>query len=203
MSSCFCASVGGGPGDGTGSDVLAVNLETDLLFKAQTGRGVDLLRFLGDELAEATPAALEESEERLRIAADQLPHVKTEDSARRLRDAFDSPVWDSAGRKCLGCGTCSFLCPTCHCFDITDEVRGGEGRRVRSWDSCAYPLFTLHGSGHNPRPTPKERWRQRVMHKFRYAVENFGVSFCVGCGRCVRNCPVSMDLRMALKEVGG
>ena len=202
MSSCFCTSVGGGPGDGTGADVLAVALETDLLLKAQTGKGEDLLSSLGDLLAEPTLEAAKESEELIRGAENLLAPVRTGDSSRRLRDAYDSPLWEAAGQKCLGCGTCSFLCPTCHCFDITDEIHGGAGRRVRTWDCCAYPLFTLHASGHNPRPTPRERWRQRIMHKFRYAVENFGIPFCVGCGRCVRNCPVSMDLRTTLKELG-
>jgi ferredoxin len=174
----------------------------DLLLKAQTGRGEDLLRFTGDMLAEAGPEALQAAEERIRAAEDQLAPVMTAESVQRLRSAYDSQLWETAGRKCLGCGTCSYLCPTCHCFDISDEVRDGAGRRVRTWDCCAFPQFTLHASGHNPRPTPKERWRQRIMHKFRYAVENFGIPFCVGCGRCIRNCPVSMDLRAALKELG-
>jgi ferredoxin len=202
MSSCFCTSVGGGPGNGDGADVLAVDLETDLLLRAQTCRGEELLSSVVDLLAKPTPAAVQEAEERIHAAAEQIIPVRTDESARRLREAYDSPLWETAGLKCLGCGTCSFLCPTCHCFDITDEIRGGRGRRVRTWDCCAYPLFTLHASGHNPRPTPRERWRQRIMHKFRYAVENFGISFCVGCGRCIRNCPVSMDLRTALKELG-
>jgi len=202
MSGCFCTSAGGGPGDGAGADVLAVELDTDLLLRAHSGRGEELLSSAADVLAEPTPAAVKESEERIHRAEDQIIPVKTVESDRRLRDAYDSPLWGTAGQKCLGCGTCSFLCPTCYCFDITDEVRDSAGRRVRTWDSCAYPQFTLHGSGHNPRPSPKERWRQRIMHKFRYAVENFHVSFCVGCGRCIRNCPVSMDLRTVLKELG-
>jgi len=202
MPSCFCSSVGGGPGDAAGADLLAVDLESELLLEAQTGRGEELLAFAGDMLAEATPGALQAAEERVAGAKDQLAPVMTAESARRLREAYESPLWDTAGRKCLGCGTCSFLCPTCHCFDISDEVRGGAGRRVRTWDCCAFPQFTLHASGHNPRPSPKERWRQRIMHKFRYAVENFDISFCVGCGRCIRYCPVSMDLRAALRELG-
>ena len=202
MSSCFCTSVGGGPGDGAGADVLAVGLETDLLLRAQTPRGEELLSSVADLLADATPDAVKEAEERIRAAEDQIAPVKVDKSAQRLRDAYDSPLWETASQKCLGCGTCSFLCPTCHCFDITDEVRSGTGRRVRTWDCCAYPLFTLHASGHNPRATPRERWRQRIMHKFRYAVENFDRLFCVGCGRCIRNCPASMDLRTVLEEIG-
>ena len=202
MSSCFCTSVGGGPGDGAGADVLAVGLEADLLLRAQSPRGEELLSSVADLLADATADFVDEAEEQIRAAADQIAPVEVDNSAQRLRDAYDSPLWERASQKCLGCGACSFLCPTCHCFDITDEVRGDTVRRVRTWDCCAYPLFTLHASGHNPRPTPKERWRQRIMHKFRYAVENLDTFFCVGCGRCIRNCPVSMDLRTVLKEVG-
>jgi sulfhydrogenase subunit beta (sulfur reductase) len=198
MPSCFCASVGSGPGDGSGADLLAVALESGLLLKAESAKGEGLLASAVDLLAEATPAAVREAAERIQGVTAQLAPVLTADSALRLRGSYDSPLWETAGQKCLGCGTCSFLCPTCHCFDITDEP----DRRVRTWDCCAYPQFTLHASGHNPRPTPKERWRQRLMHKFRYAVENLAVPFCVGCGRCIRNCPVSMDLRMILKEAG-
>ena len=202
MSSCFCTSVGGGPADGAGADVLAVSLEGDLLLRAQSPRGEELLSSVADLLVDATPGAVARAEELSRAADEQIPRVKVDDSAEHLRNAYESPIWETIGRQCLGCGTCSFLCPTCHCFDITDEVREGTGRRVRTWDCCAYPLFTLHGSGHNPRPTSKERWRQRIMHKFRYAVENYDRLFCVGCGRCIRNCPANMDLRRVLKQVG-
>ena len=202
MPSCFCTSVGGGPGDGAGADILAVGLEADLLLRAQSPKGEDLLSSVADLLADVPCGAVERAEERVRVAEEQIAPVRVDNSAQRLRDAYDSPLWEAASQKCLACGTCSFLCPTCHCFDITDEARGSRGRRVRTWDCCAYPLFTLHASGHNPRPSPKERWRQRIMHKFRYAVENLDRLFCVGCGRCIRNCPVSMDLRSVLKEVG-
>jgi ferredoxin len=202
MSSCFCTSVGGGPGDGAGADVLAVPMDADLLLMPQTPRGEALLSSVADLLHDAGPSAVKEAQERIHAAEEQVAPVKVEDCAPRLRAAYNSPLWEAVSRRCLGCGTCSFLCPTCHCFDITDEVRGRHGRRVRTWDCCAYPLFTLHASGHNPRPTPKERWRQRIMHKFRYAVENFDRLFCVGCGRCIRHCPAGMDLRTVLKEVG-
>lgn len=201
MSSCFCTSVGGGPSDGAGADVLAVALEADLLLRAQTPRGEELLASAADLLAEPTPAAIREAEACAREAEEQIAPVEVGDSAERLHDNYDSALWEAASQKCLACGVCSFLCPTCHCFDITDELRNGSGRRVRTWDCCAYLLFTLQASGHNPRPTPKERWRQRIMHKFRYAVETSGEVFCVGCGRCIRNCPVSMDLRTTLKEL--
>jgi ferredoxin len=202
LSTCFCTSVGGGPGDGAGADVLAVGLQADLLLSARTPRGEELLSSVADLLTDASPAALAQAEKLLQETKGQMATSPVENSAERLRDAWGSPVWEAVGRKCLGCGTCSFLCPTCHCFDVSDEVRGGRGRRVRTWDSCAYPLFTLHASGHNPRPTATERWRQRLMHKFRYAVENYDRLFCVGCGRCVRHCPAGIDLRTVLAQVG-
>ncbi|MCE5274896.1 MAG: 4Fe-4S dicluster domain-containing protein, partial [Deltaproteobacteria bacterium] len=92
-------------------------------------------------------------------------------------------------------------CPTCHCFDISDEVKGSDGKRLRNWDSCMFPLFTKETSGHNPRPSQKERWRQRVMHKFRYYVDNFGAIACVGCGRCVMSCPVNLDIRKIVEDI--
>ena len=202
LSSCFCTSVGGGPGDPSGADVLAVPLETDLLLRAQSPKGEELLSSVADLLADATGDAVKQADECISAAAEHMAAVNVEGSAERLRDNYDAPIWETVSQACIECGTCSYLCPTCHCFDITDESRGDSGRRVRTWDCCAYPLFTLHASGHNPRPTSRERWRQRIMHKFRYAVESHDQLFCVGCGRCIQNCPVSMDLRTVLKHVG-
>jgi sulfhydrogenase subunit beta (sulfur reductase) len=118
-----------------------------------------------------------------------------------LRGAFDAPIWEAFAATCLGCGACAYACPTCHCFDITDEARKGNGQRVRSWDSCAFSLFTLHGSGHNPRETQGARLRQRILHKFLYCPENFDEVFCVGCGRCVTACPSGVDLRSILESL--
>ena len=114
---------------------------------------------------------------------------------------YDDPFWDELHLKCLGCGACTYLCPTCHCFDIVDEGNAVRGKRVRNWDTCQFALFTHHTSGHNPRQSGKERMRQRVMHKFNYFVENQGEIACVGCGRCVRNCPVNLDIRAVIEGI--
>ena len=119
----------------------------------------------------------------------------------KLWEVFDHPIWKEVAERCLACGACTYLCPTCHCFDIQDEVMKSSGQRVRNWDSCMFPLFTLHGSGHNPRTRQGERWRQRLQHKFNYYVENFGCTACVGCGRCIVNCPVNIDIREVLERV--
>ena len=124
---------------------------------------------------------------------------KTVEAALRRR--FDDPMWEKAARSCLACGTCAFVCPTCHCFDIQDEMTGSEGIRQKNWDACAFPLFTLHTSGHNPRPDQPSRWRQRLSHKFRYYPEKFGRVLCTGCGRCLRLCPAGMDLLADLQKL--
>lgn len=118
-----------------------------------------------------------------------------------LEKLFDSELWNRIHESCVGCGACTFLCPTCHCFDIQEEVRGRNGARVRIWDTCQFDLFTRHASGHNPRISQKERFRQRIMHKFNYGVGKFHIPFCVGCGRCVAACPVHNDVRQILKEI--
>jgi ferredoxin len=111
-------------------------------------------------------------------------------------------MWDKVYESCLNCGTCTFVCPTCHCFDIQDEVKGTEGRRVRNWDYCMSWLFTVHGTGHNPRPSKKERVRQRFMHKFKYIpMKRDGEIGCVGCGRCVQLCPVNIDVREVVNQM--
>jgi sulfhydrogenase subunit beta (sulfur reductase) len=195
---CFCTSVGGGPGTGAGSDILATELAEVLLFESYTEKGKSLIE--GSELfRQPTSDEMTEKEEIIRRAEEsmvEIPKPDMEGLAEKLDKGFEDPLWDSMTQSCLGCGVCTYLCPTCHCFDITDEKdRKGDGIRLRTWDSCQYPLFTVHASGHNPRVNKKQRMRQRIMHKFAYAVENTGETFCVGCGRCVIHCPVNLDIR--------
>jgi len=114
---------------------------------------------------------------------------------------FESPLWQEWGLACLGCGACTHVCPTCHCFDLQDEATRREAVRLRNWDSCAMALFTAHAGGHNPRPTQTERRRQRVMHKFRYFPERFGLLACTGCGRCGRLCPAAVSIGEACREI--
>ena len=116
-------------------------------------------------------------------------------------ELFDSPQWDSLFATCLSCSTCTYICPTCHCYDIGDFDTGSEVRRFKCWDSCMNSDFTLMAHG-NPRPGLKERFRQRYMHKLVYFPENNdGITACVGCGRCVRKCPISMNIVKVIKSL--
>jgi ferredoxin len=119
----------------------------------------------------------------------------------RLYERFDSPAWEEIASRCVSCGACTFVCPSCHCFDVADEGKHGRGARVRFWDACTQKLFTLHASGHNPRERKAARYRQRVLHKFHYFHASWGENLCVGCGRCVVACPVNVDIREAVTLV--
>ena len=111
-----------------------------------------------------------------------------------LEEHFEDPLWEEKAFRCIGCGTCTFLCPTCHCFDIQDESVFDGGSRLKNWDGCQFSLFTLHTSGHNPRDTQPKRYRQRIIHKYAIYPEKFGKVLCTGCGRCVAHCPVNLSL---------
>jgi len=116
---------------------------------------------------------------------------------------FNKIDWGKIAEKCMGCGTCTYICPTCHCFDFKDVLEDGKAVRYRCWDSCMYPKFTLHASGHNPRPSKKERYRQRILHKYIYVKKNFGYIACTGCGRCIRSCPAGMNIKSVVHEIMG
>ena len=187
---CFCTSVGGGPGETRGSDILLTPLSGGrYLAEILTPKGEAIVK-LAPTLFE--PAGNEPKDGTLaRIA----PRFGTKPLAEKLLKLFDKPnVWVEQSLRCIGCGACAFVCPTCTCFDIQDERERYSGVRLRCWDSCGFSLFTLHASGHNPRTKQSERWRQRIMHKFSYQPERLGVLGCVGCGRCSRSCPADMNL---------
>lgn len=198
--SCFCTSLDGGPFSAEGLDVLFSDLGDRFLVESLTEKG-EVLVADSPHFREATEADLQLKAEIAARAEESMSGPDVGGVKEKLDVMYDDAFWEEVHQKCLGCGVCTYMCPTCHCFDIVDEVEGKQGRRVRNWDSCQFSLFTLHTSGHNPRPSGKERMRQRVMHKFRYFVDNYGRIACVGCGRCVRECPVNLDIRAVLEAV--
>ena len=199
---CFCTSVGLSPGSTKGCDILLTPLDgTKYLVEVLTDKGEKVVA-LAPQLFSAAGG---EAATKDKVLAKVAPRFAADKLAAKLPSLFPKDqIWKDQSLRCLGCGACAFVCPTCSCFDIQDEKTKEGGVRLRCWDSCGYSLFTLHASGHNPRHVQSERWRQRVMHKFAYQPERLGVSGCVGCGRCSRNCPVDMNLAehvQALAEV--
>jgi sulfhydrogenase subunit beta (sulfur reductase) len=195
-STCFCTSVGGGPFDTAGLDLLMTDLGESYLIQGCTEKGEGLLKTFpgkpGSEKEQKQAAQIKKQAEE--SISSKVPTDCLKDQP--LLELFNAPFWDEVQFACINCGTCTYLCPTCWCFDIQDEVQGTEGIRMRNWDSCMFPLFTLHGSGHNPRGEKIQRVRQRFMHKLKYYVDKYGNGVaCVGCGRCVQFCPVNIDIR--------
>jgi len=199
---CFCTSVGGDPAGSRGADVLAFALDGRYYFESKTDRGLEFFKRHGSLLSKGKAEDRDAAERQAGEARDAVPRVAYDrDAAKKnLDERFDTPVWERITNSCIGCGACTYLCPTCHCFDICDEERHYKGRRIRTWDSCQFAQFTKHASGHNPRPTKVQRLRQRFMHKFSYTIESVEEVYCVGCGRCVKSCPVNLDIREVLTE---
>ncbi len=206
---CFCQAFGIDPEQApAGADVAAWDMGTFLLWQPQTAKGQALTAKLASVLEEATAADEQacdklKQETKRKLAALPLAGLEPRQIDGKLKDIFDAKVWDEYSSRCLGCGACTFVCPTCHCYDIRDFDGGQAGERFRCWDSCMYSEFTLMAHG-NPRKTQKEKFRQRFMHKLVYYPENnAGVFACVGCGRCITKCPVNMNIVKVIKRLGG
>ena len=196
-STCFCTSVGSGPFSPDGLDLLLTDVGDEFAIETITVEGDRLLKRAGIE-TESTRATTEAALLRQEAAAMSIRSVVSVDNLKRHSVAalFNADFWDKVQFSCINCGVCTFVCPTCWCFDIQDEVHKSDGVRLRNWDACMFPLFTLHGSGHNPRSHKLQRVRQRFMHKLKYFLDKYdrGVA-CVGCGRCIQQCPVNIDIR--------
>ncbi len=203
-SSCFCTSAGYGPFDETGLDALVIDDGENYRIKPITEKGDAFLQAAGWDSAKADPdvdktvAALKQAAEGKIVSRVSTENLNNTDTM----ELYQAPFWEEVAFACINCGTCTFVCPTCWCFDIQDENQGLSGQRMRNWDSCMFPLFTLHGSGHNPRGVKVQRVRQRFMHKLKYYVDKYdrGIQ-CVGCGRCVRSCPVNIDIRKVCERM--
>lgn len=182
---CFCVSMDGSPVDTRGVDVLLFDAGDSFIVEMITDKGRELFSSTGKELDEDKRKSFElDKKKRKDLVSRKI------DGQKNLESSFESAYWQEVSFPCLSCGICTYLCPTCHCFDLVDEGR----KRLRCYDACAFVDFTLQTSGENTHPTKKERYRQRVFHKFDYFKKNFGENLCVGCGRCIRNCPVKMDI---------
>ncbi|MFC1909974.1 4Fe-4S dicluster domain-containing protein [Chloroflexota bacterium] len=195
---CFCTSVDGAPFSTEGSDVMLIDIGDEYVLQPITDKGTALLQSTG--LAEA-PDSNQAEADKIKKMDVPMSTVKTEGLKKKLDSRYEDAIWQKLNEKCLSCGICTYLCPTCHCFDILDEQDRTGGERIRLWDSCQFPQFTLQASGINPRPTNRERMRQRIMHKFSYFIDDNGLIGCVGCGRCVTECPVNLDIREILNTI--
>ena len=202
---CFCGTFGINAAEPCG-DVSAWKTEDALYLQANTEKGKALTERLGALLEECSEEAVNGQKEKTARIMDKLPLKGLSTDAfggGKTQELFDDPAWDELSAACLGCGTCTFVCPTCQCFDIRDVQTKDGILRFRCWDSCMYSDFTLMAHG-NSRTTQTQRFRQRFMHKLvYYPSQNDGLYSCVGCGRCVNKCPQNLNIVKVIKKLGG
>jgi ferredoxin len=203
---CFCESMGGDPLAAAGADILLAETKDGDAYLAtfQTPKSLQI-KLLWDSLAVdcgSAPAMTEAPAPAMTDQHNTLRVIKPGDLPQRLMAAFDDPKWAVLSEACLGCGTCSYVCPTCYCFDI-DREAGTEITEFRCWDCCMFSDYSRMAGGHNPRPTKKERLRNRYLHKLAYFDERYGKTLCVGCGRCIAKCPAALDITEVIEWGGG
>ncbi len=202
---CFCTNFGIDPAN-PGADVQTWFVGTDLYWEALSEKGTDLTEELGDMLTDADSTAVDEEKAKITEITKVLPLAGLsleKFGAGKTKELFDAPEWEKLSQSCLGCGSCTFVCPTCQCYDVRDYDTGHGVKRYRCWDSCMYSDFTMCAHGTN-RPTQLQRFRQRFMHKLVYFPDNNNGEFmCVGCGRCITSCPISMNIAKVIKTIGG
>jgi len=191
---CFCASVGCGPAVRDGYDLVLTELPDGYLVETGSPQGEQLLGSVATEPASTTHV------QSARAAVDSaaahmgrsLPEV---DLPELLAGSYDAGRWDDVAKRCLSCGNCTMVCPTCFCTTVEDvtDLTGAHAQRWLRWDSCFDPDFSyLHGGP--VRGSTRSRYRQWLTHKLGTWHDQFGESGCVGCGPCIAWCPVGIDI---------
>jgi sulfhydrogenase subunit beta (sulfur reductase) len=196
---CFCTEVGLSPAGSEGMDLRATEVGQGLVIEEASDRGAAL--FDSPSLKNSKSwreATEEEAAEAKRVQEKAVEEMAPERDLAGVEMEFDAPIWAQEAEYCIGCGICSFLGPTCHCFTIEHSGSKKMGKAIRTWDTCQFQDYSLEASGFNPRPDRLQRLKQRLYHKFKYFNDRYGMLLCVGCGRCVSSCPVNIDIRRIL-----
>ncbi len=202
---CFCVSMGTGPRIEGDFDLSLIELldanRHDFLIEAGSELGVDLL--LGIPHRPALEADVQAAEA---VMAETESHMgrslQTKGIVSLLKEQPEHPRWSDVANRCLSCTNCTMVCPTCFCTGVMDttDLSGKTAERWRHWDSC-FTLDFSHISGGNIRTSTKSRYRQWLTHKLATWVDQFGVSGCVGCGRCITWCPVGIDITAEVRAI--
>lgn len=203
-STCFCTPMGTGPEVSRGADIVLSEVDGGFVARSDSPAGARLLDNLDLELADEVARAAAVAQVAATRSSIQ-PSVEAEGLRDRLLANLDHPRWDEIAERCLACANCTLVCPTCFCTgtSVTSDLDGRESTAVRTWDSCFTAGFAQVAGGGSFRPRHRDRYRQWLTHKFGMWWDQFGMSGCVGCGRCVAWCPVGIDVREELAAIAG
>jgi len=196
---CFCTSLGGAPDDPSDVDVLLTEVDDGYVVQVVTEKGMILITSCDLRIANFEPASTSQSA--TRDWPQPIPLPSKDNWLARFNDEY----WERMSERCLSCRLCTYICPTCRCFDVRDEALGdSQYERIRCWDSCAGVAYRRIAGGHNPRAAKGERLRNRFLCKFYYYPQQYGLDSpaCTGCGRCIDLCPVNIDITEVLSYIG-
>jgi len=203
---CFCASMDTGPKAREGFDLALTELLGEVhefLVEVGSDRGAALLATVANRPAEQRQIAQAENAI-ARAQGNMGRHMRSDDVRELLQANLEHPRWDNVAQRCLTCGNCTMVCPTCFCTSVWDEndLSGNSAERKRRWDSCFTMDFSyIHGG--SVRSSGRSRYRQWMTHKLANWVDQFGTSGCVGCGRCITWCPVGIDITEEVRAIRG
>ena len=185
----FAGSLGIAPDDSTGCDLFLHKLEDGWVVDALTAAGEALLEGCDLPPHEAgAPRSTARFQQHIYLPQDKLGDV--------MARSYDHEVWDETAERCVGCGTCNLVCPTCYCFDVAEhvDITATKGHRERSWDGCMLRTFTEVAGGEVFREELAARQRHRVFRKFKYISDETGEPWCIGCGRCTQACTADISI---------
>ena len=198
---CFCTSLGSSPAESKNLDVMLFDTGEDFLIQEISAKGKELISKTSG-MTEGTEADAAKVKKITDDSAKKVTRqVNTGDISIKLQKINENKeFWEKAAAKCISCGVCTFFCPTCYCFDITDTTKKGETKRQRCWDSCQFGVYTKMPA-ENPREERWRRVRQKVCHKYEFYPMIYKSIACTGCGRCIRLCPVNWDITQVINSV--
>ncbi|MDD3363723.1 MAG: 4Fe-4S dicluster domain-containing protein [Syntrophomonas sp.] len=183
---CFCSTMEVNRIDPVGADVILRDAGNGYVWEAKSEKGEAVTAIIAD--------LLEDKDMKLPEAKPFQQNVDYTGVAEKLKGMFEHPLWDKLSQACINCGMCTYVCPSCYCFDIQVKMWGDQGYRFRAWDSCMFEEYSREAGGGNPRGASKERFRQRFLHKLEFFKERYGTPLCTGCGRCIVVCPTDTNI---------
>jgi sulfhydrogenase subunit beta (sulfur reductase) len=203
LENCFCTSAKTGPFLEDGFDLQLVDIGDKYAVEIGSEKGEEFVDAYRQFFAEASKDDLERSKT-AKCDAERAVSLKLdfEKAIKRFcEDKVPEQIYEAIAQRCIYCGGCLYVCPTCTCFNVFDERKENSGGRYRNWDACVFEGYTREASGHNPRHQKWIRTSRRYEHKLKYDYLTTGTSGCVGCGRCLSSCPVNIGISQVIKEV--